>query len=365
MKRRGFTLVELLVVIVILTILIALLVPAVMQAVTTARTAATASEIRSLEAALADFRSVYTDYPPSRIVVAEDGDYSTSNLASIPNGEGTKLAPRTLTYLRKFWPRILLRTDGTKPTISHGWYDVNGDHVLNPPYVMYGHECLALFLGGVPEQGGDAVGVSGMSTDPTNPFTSPQQPPVGKQWPYSNKRTTPKYSGRVAVTTNSKVAFIDQYKTYYAYFSAYNGVGYDPDDVNIPETDTMTSTSNALLAISAHNSATPSGNTTRQDIISSPSPNPYTNDPPIPVTSAGIYNGLELRRRIYYNDNTFQIVAAGADKLYGIGGQYSTTGPKTLPFYPANSVLTGQTLPVDVRFNEIDNVTNFAPGGLR
>src|SRR5579864_3603813 len=79
--RFGFTLVELLVVILIIAVLIALLVPAIMAAVRTARDAAVASEINNLAQALADFRSKYGDYPPSRIVLSETGFYDTSQTA--------------------------------------------------------------------------------------------------------------------------------------------------------------------------------------------------------------------------------------------------------------------------------------------
>ena len=78
---RGFTLVELLVVILILAVLIALLLPAINGALRTAKNAAVGGEINQLAQALASFKAKYGDYPPSRIYLAENGDYSavTSN----------------------------------------------------------------------------------------------------------------------------------------------------------------------------------------------------------------------------------------------------------------------------------------------
>ena len=79
---RGFTLVELLAVILILAVLIALLLPALNGALKTARNAAVGGEINQLAQALASFKTQYGDYPPSRIYLAENGDYNvvTSNV---------------------------------------------------------------------------------------------------------------------------------------------------------------------------------------------------------------------------------------------------------------------------------------------
>ena len=71
-RRSGFTMVELLVVILVLVILMGLLIPAVMRAVGTAKEAAVAAEINLMAQALADFKSKYGDYPPSRILAERE-----------------------------------------------------------------------------------------------------------------------------------------------------------------------------------------------------------------------------------------------------------------------------------------------------
>src|SRR5438045_2228392 len=104
-RRVAFTLVELLMVIVIVGILIGLLVPAIAAAVRTARDAAVTAEIQGLVQALTEFKSKYGDYPPSRVVIAENGDYTTANLGGL-----AALGPRSLSALRRFWPRMAVST---------------------------------------------------------------------------------------------------------------------------------------------------------------------------------------------------------------------------------------------------------------
>ena len=90
--RGGFTLVELLVVIVILAVLIGLLVPAINGALRTARKAAVSSEINQLASALAAFKSKYGDYPPSRFLCGESGNYAQLVQSTSPLGD-LRLAP--------------------------------------------------------------------------------------------------------------------------------------------------------------------------------------------------------------------------------------------------------------------------------
>ena len=86
---RGFTLVELLAVILILAVLIALLLPALNGALRTAKNAAVGGEINQLAQALASFKAKYGDYPPSRIYLAENGDYTVVDQQRRPQHRGT------------------------------------------------------------------------------------------------------------------------------------------------------------------------------------------------------------------------------------------------------------------------------------
>lgn len=367
--RSGFTLIELLVVIVVLGILIGLLMPAVMNAVRSADNAAVSAEIQALSQALASFHNQYGVYPPSRIVVAEDGDYSTATLSSI----SPALIQRSVAALRRIWPRIKINTDGTKPVISGGWYDVNGDTVRNPAYILSGHECLCLFLGGVPMKTDTGFGLMGFSKDPTNPFQG-SIPPSVTPWPYSSNRTSPhmefkpgslKPSGNAGLPVNGQFpAYADRFGGFLAYFSAYNGQGYDPDDVNIPEADDNATTMDVLGGIWSTNAPTGVRKTSRTDIIASSAPNPYTNDTSVPISGAAL-NLADNRPRSYYNANTYQIISAGKDLKFGIGGQWDKGKTPAVPFYPvANGAATGQTLGTNARAVEKDNLTNFSGGSL-
>ena len=75
--QKGFTLVELLMVIIIIAILMALLLPAINGAMRTARRRPSRPRSLSSPRRLASFKSKYGDYPPSRFLAVESGNYAT------------------------------------------------------------------------------------------------------------------------------------------------------------------------------------------------------------------------------------------------------------------------------------------------
>jgi prepilin-type N-terminal cleavage/methylation domain-containing protein len=390
-SRGGFTMIELLMVMIIIAILIALLLPAITGALKSARKSAVSAEINQLAQALADFKSKYGDYPPSRFLAVENGNYSglfgSTLLLSSPNGSNPydpsspgdgditlgQLAQRSAAAIHKFWPRVT-----TNVALTNKWYDFNGNGLNDQlPYVLHGHECLAFFLGGIPSpsQPGSAdstFGMSGFGKDPTNPFSNN----ITSSLMYSANRQPPIFefnAGRLFLDPNGLSGIPGYYDSlsatppangsgstlnFYAYFSAYGNGGYDPNDVNFTEVD---GNGNGPIGLS-FSTTFPVITTKAVTICDSYAPNPYTSTLSIgsPVT--------------FQNAQTFQIISSGLDGLYGVGGQYvsnASTSALPLPFDSANTFYgqtSGTTVTADtdnlIRNRESDNLTNFKAGSL-
>jgi general secretion pathway protein G len=385
---------------VILGVLISLLAPAVMNALRTTKNAAVSAEIQGLTQALAAFKSQYGDYPPSRILVCEDGDYSAENL-STPDLKA--LGTRTVQYFKKFWPRMRFNTSATSlpklTGIPGGFYDVDGSGTLStkPYFILSGPECLVLFLGGVPQQispGPPAVwAVTGFAKNPTNPFQTAENA-ASRNPPFhefaSGRLTTNLLAGTPAPF--GFPGFLDSLGSYdlsdgaipfYVYFSAYGGVGYDPGDTDFTEKDFSSGNSMVGVFVSSNSPFSIGSRTASPGAIQSPAPNPYTNTPPVSTLGGssgnpGGINTAPTKQRVWQNAQTYQIISAGHDRVFGIGGQFVATGSAKLPWvnatssYVADSFQTIQanadgtpvTLGSDARARESDNLANFSQGRL-
>jgi general secretion pathway protein G len=396
-KRAGFTMVELLMVVVIISILIALLLPAINAAVRTARQTAVQSEINQLAAALESFKSKYGDYPPSRILLVENGNYVPyigSNASLSSNGPvdstspGTgditvgELAARSVAAIRKFWPRVQLIAAG-QATASAGWYDFNGDNVQEQNgYVLHGHECLVFFLGGVPLPSSTPVtpettfGMTGFGKDPTNPFTNSV---IGSA-AYNPSRDPPLFEfnpGRLFVDPSGTSGIPGYYDSlgsaspspgsttlnFYAYFSAYGSGAYDPNDVNFTDSGEFDGFGN-LPVLQFQTALANFPLTTPGQPCLSPPPNPYSAT--LSVTPSGSVT--------FQKPQTFQIVSPGVDGLYGVGGQFvspsatTTSASTSLPFDPNNTFAPAPPMTeteATIRSREKDNLTNFKSGTLQ
>ncbi len=400
---RGFTMVELAAVILILAFLIALLLPALNGALKTAKNAAVGGEINQLAQALASFKAKYGDYPPSRILLIENGDYSVVNNASgsTPLGAGditvAQLAQRSLAALRKFFPRVVFSTSGAVfpgPNYTR-WYDFNGNGGPGPDgaYILQGHECLVFFLGGVPVQTATGFGTTGFGKDPTNPISNglavdPNYPNndgtgTGPSPMYSNNRQAPLYefvanrlvvdpyrlNPRIYPTAFNRQVYFPGYldslgnalptgntgdpMNYYAYFSAYGNGAYDPNDVNF----TTLNSSGNVISVEWDVNYNPFGlqyNVAFPPInCSSYPPNPYTSSLTATTTTAA-----------FLNAQSFQIISSGLDGLYGPGGQYLPDNTsESLPL-DSSALLFTPPLDTGIRIRERDNVTNFHNGKL-
>jgi general secretion pathway protein G len=396
LARRGFTLIELLMVIVIISLLVGLLLPAIIGAVNAAKRAAVSAEINQLAQALANFKSKYGDYPPSRFLAIETGDYTTAlgnalplnTLGTLPGsgqvdpyspGDGditvSQLAQRSVAAIRKFWPRVSTTTGSTNLVYD---FNGNGASVTTPEtYVLHGHECLVFFLGGVPSiDSSGNIGMNGFDKNPQNPFTTA----IAGSAVYGPNRQPPLFefsAGRLFLDPLSPTGvpgYVDsigngspqagitpQTLNFYAYFSSYGNGGYDPNDVNFAyETD---ANGNGPIGLSFL-TAFPIYTSKAVTICDSYAPNPYTSTSSavLPVT--------------YQNPQTFQIISSGFDGLYGVGGQY-TSNPTigstvTVPYdatYTFYGATNGSSVSGDtdktLRYREQDNLTNFKSGPLQ
>jgi general secretion pathway protein G len=363
-----------LVVIVIIGILAALLVPAISGAVRTARDAQVTGEIQILAQALASYNTKYGSYPPSRIMVREDlgpdqwlgalGNDASSTLAS--NGLTwygvnpstyssstditlSAIVQRSTQALRKMFPKM-----GT-PNATF-WHDFNGDGTKQTGWILLeGHECLAFFLGGIPQPTSSMIGVTGFSKNPTFPF----QPDTGNGQP----RTTPFFEfkpERLVDDDNDGIpGYLDPRNSgtdarFYAYFSAYGSGGYDPNDMNMGGGRLFSAPDEVwgrFLRCSL-GLANP---------VWSIGPNPYTASDPVPANT---------RPATYYNKESFQLISAGVDAIYGPGGQF--TPDSTTNRLPVDSFISAGPTPYPPtatpdpasRKPEKDNLTNFSQSKL-
>lgn len=387
-RRRAFTMVELLVVILIIGILLALLLPAINSAIKTAKNAQVSSEIQGLQTALNQFKTAFSDYPPSRMYLNEAGFYPTGANTTYLAGNGMtditlgQLAQRSLRYLQKFWPRATFSSSGVVfANGSTAWHDFNGNGNFDNGgpvaggYIIQGHQCLTFFLGGIPYNTGSGIGMSGFGKNPSNPFSNM----IGGNTMYRGgastappSSTTPFYefrASRLVLDPNDPYGipgYLDPIGSlqpnpgssvnFYAYFSSYGG-SYDPNDVNFPEPDTVTGNAITGLSVNVNFNTYTNGGASNGIVCVSPAPNPYTTS----LTTLAANNLPQTS--VFQSPNTFQIISSGADGLYGIGGQWTSTGGNNLPFDASAS--TEGINDQGIRQREGDNLTNFNNGTLQ
>lgn len=219
-ERRGFTLVELMVVIAIIGLLVSMLTAAVYKAVATGNRVKNQNEISQISTAVEAFKQKFGIYPPSRLLLAERLTDYTSGDPSLAT-----LRSDSLAFLTTIFPRLNFN--------QSLFIDWDGNKSPSPPVILEGDQCLVFFLGGIPQT--DANGrpfCSGFSTNPANPAYHVLKggdtiPPF---FEFDSTRLVPQKRNGVLIRVprnNSAVSqvhfsYLDTYGNVpYAYFSSY------------------------------------------------------------------------------------------------------------------------------------------------
>lgn len=295
--RRGFTLIELMIVIVIIAALIGLLLPAIMPVFTRVRDTEVVTEIKGLEAAIAQFKNVYGIEPPSRIRLYE----AATGMGSWASHPGTTLDPitganlnneaeraRSITLINRIWPQF-----------AYVARDLNGDGDTLDITDLTGAECLVFFLGGA--QTGPAGGpyaMTGFSKNPANPLAAASATESREGPFFEFKSSRLKQSPRPGNT--GVLVYVDPRPSQtapYVYASSYEGRGYQLPDLNVGTGDDL-------------------------------------ND---------VYRTGPMASSIAQKAKSFQIISPGIDGLYGAGGNFNATA--------TNHGLSSKA--------DYDNITNF------
>jgi hypothetical protein len=317
--------VELLIVFAIISVLLSLISAAVWKAIVVANRTRNRSEISQLAASVENFKSQrYQFYPPSRLHLAET--LNAYNLAVGPNGQPVNpLDADSVQALLRMFPNLMSPGGAWSSGGSINW---GGRKASDPPVntVLEGDQCLVFFLGGIPDNFSGATNCTGFSTNPADPSYHIKNggdtlPPFFEFDSSRLVRLVPKGSHR----DGRFYAYLDTYRQApYAYFSS----GKSRDDFNryYPQLHSSDCPSLAVW--------------------------PYAQN-----ISAGL-GAATVKRPVYFNSSSFQIISAGADGLFGPGtviqgvdGQGVWRGG---PPFPPNTAVYKSTDP------GFDDQSNFA-----
>ena len=370
--RSGFTLLELLITMVILLILTTLLLGAVILVRGQVSRAQQVAELSQLDIALNSFKQKYGIFPPSRIRLRTYIPSGVESFYELTNA----FDAHSVSYLRRIWPSIKLpiTNNGAQvetPTSSLIWYVDNSSPGFTPNqyYDLEGDQCLVFFLGGIAERRGTSSFIlHGFTDDQTNPSriadsSTPQTlSRVPSFYPFDvgrlYLRADPQYASASLVdiyqrsaeessatgsytdffghgtTPGASSPYLGQLPSYeiigadpnrplpIAYFSAYEGRGYRPDDLNIPDPLSVGTISDEIYFQLVWPGLTKASDDQNSPSPLSIEPNPYTRNSASQGSSSIILRSPTTIIQCY-NPQSYQLILPGADGEFGAGGSQS------------------------------------------
>lgn len=394
-KRQGFTLVELLIVILIIGVLASLLLRALFGVQVRAVQTQQVTEITQIGLALDAFKNQFGIYPPSRIRLREGTAYRALP-GTNPADPMDVLSVEFLRRVWPNIDITIVDSNQAEPTPANTWMiwcqDDTGETEANRAarsgytartYELEGDECLVFFLGGIatvnradPTQ---TIVLSGFSRIPGIPATVidanyPQT--IARDGPYYTEFSpnrlflrgtngtdfvqrgsggggtdlyTNEFPGSAydylednnATAVSGKALCLPSYRPVkgiqngppIAYFSAYGGRGYRPDDFNFPGEPPAPATPPYVQVLWPTITVEP-------NYTQSYGPNPYSISRlgPIqnsantaylpyddPAISGGTFKPDTSSLAQYYKPDTYQLISPGPDGTYGQGGKLGAT----------------------------------------
>jgi len=295
-RRAGVTLIEILVVIAIIVILVSLLMAGVMRARIAGVRTENATRIQEISEAITRCKGdLKLSYIPSEPI----------NTTVPPGSAGPPLAPVGFLLRGKYIGnepelRILLRAFpnmntyanqlAVNPALTLAAAEDNG--YTGPDVLLDANQVLTFFLAGVGDQAGTTNFGMGFSNNPKKPFTPVQTAAETRKgpWVQNNLKYFALPPPTYAPYTPTRPWLIDVRGNPFAYFAAIDGK------------------TNNYYKIPATPPTTPQTYTTQTFTFGAGTISPFQSPGSTPANLK------------FINENGFQIISAGYDKVFGVGG---------------------------------------------